>query len=419
MLKSILRKIFPAVVLAAAVSPLSRAAEVKPGIEVLAADNFAQLQGKRVGLITNPTGVDSHLVPTVDLIARAPGVRLTALFAPEHGIRGDVAAGAKVASTVDKATGVKVHSLYGATRRPTRAMLDGLDVLVYDIQDNGCRSYTFISTMAEAMEAAAKAGIEFMVLDRPNPLGGNRTEGCGVDSDCSSFVSALDIPYIYGLTPGELARYILAEGLIDAPGLKLTVIPMEGWRRDMTYGDTGLPWVLPSPHIPEASTCLYYPASGILGELDWLSIGVGYTLPFHTFAAPWIDAGRLADRLNASASQDGAVGWREIHYRPYYGKFKGEDIHGVELYFLDPEKASLMRAQFDVMEAIHGLYPAQSPLKRTESNGRKLRMFDQVTGTVRLRTRLLENGYNVKSVENLLNPADGFVVNKVKYHLYK
>lgn len=395
------------------------AQSVKPGIETLAADNYSLLRNKRVGLITNPTGVDSHLRPTVDLLAQAPGVKLAALFAPEHGIRGDIAAGARVASATDPATGVKVHSLYGATKRPTQAMLSGLDVLVYDIQDNGCRSYTFISTMAEAMEAAARAGIEFMVLDRPNPLGGNRVEGCGVDSDCKSFVSALDIPYIYGLTPGELARYILDQGLIDAPGLKLTVVPMEGWRRDMTYSDTGLPWVLPSPHIPQPSTCLYYPASGILGELDFLSIGVGYTLPFHTFAAPWIDADRLAERLNSRASQQGAVAWRTIHYKPYYGKFKGENVNGVQLYILDPDKARLMRAQFDVMEALHELYPTRSPLKKTEANGRKLRMFDQVTGTADMRRNLLQNNYNVKSVENLLNPEAGFVVNKVKYHLYK
>ncbi len=391
---------------------------VKPGIEVLADSSFACLQGKKIGLITNPTGVDSRLRPTVDILAEAPGVELVALFAPEHGIRGDIAAGARVASSTDPATGVKVHSLYGSTKRPTQAMLNDIDLLIYDIQDNGCRSYTFISTMAGAMEAAATAGIEFMVLDRPNPLGGDRVEGCGVESDCQSFVSALDIPYIYGLTPGELARYILGEGLIDAPNLKLTVIPMAGWQRNMTYNDTRLPWVLPSPHIPESATCLYYPASGILGELDFLSIGVGYTLPFHTFAAPWIDADLLASRLNDSASQQGAVAWRPIHYKPYYGKFKGENIHGVQLHIIDPYKAALTRVQFDVMQALFELYPKHSPLKRNENNRSKLRMFDQVTGTTAFRTLLLENNYQVNSIEHLLLPDSTYTSKKSLYHLY-
>lgn len=389
---------------------------VKTGIETLRDDGFAPLKGKRVGLITNPTGVDSKLVATVDILASAPGVELTALFAPEHGIRGDIAAGAAVASAVDERTGIKVNSLYGSTKRPTPAMLRDVDVLVYDIQDNGCRSYTFISTMIEAMKAAAQAGIEFMVLDRPNPLGGNRVEGGGVDSDCVSFVSAVDIPYIYGLTPGELARYAVGEGIVDSD-LKLTVIEMEGWRREMDYDDTGLPWVLPSPHLPEASTSLFYPASGILGELDFLSIGVGYTMPFHTFAAPWIDAQELADRLNETASQNGAVAWRPIHYKPYYGKFKGENVHGVQLYIIDSQKASLTRPQFDVMDVLYSLYPSRSPLKATEKNSRLLRMFDQVVGTRALRKRILENRYDAVALDSWQPSAD-YLQRKSRYHLY-
>lgn len=399
---------------------MSGASVVKPGIETLRDRGFADVAGKRIGLITNPTGVDSQLRPTIDILAGAPGVTLVSLFAPEHGIRGDVVAGAKVAATRDTKTGLPVYSLYGTTKRPTRQMLDGLDALVYDIQDNGCRSYTFISTMLEAMRAAADAGIEFIVLDRPNPLGGNRVEGGGVDGSMISFVGALDIPYLYGLTAGELAGYIVDEVLpAENRKLKLKVIPLEGWHRNMLYDATGLPWVLPSPHLPQASTALYYPASGLLGELDFVSIGVGYTLPFETFAAPWIDAPRLTAMLNENASQDGAVAWREIHYKPYYGKFKGEQVHGVQMFVIDEERASLTRPQFDVMEALYNMYPDRQPLKRTENNRRLLNMFDKVTGSADIRSRLVENRYKADAINDLWRPSPHFVDVKPQYHLYE
>lgn len=231
--------ILAAILLSAAASAATPA--VRTGIDVLAESGFEALRGKRVGLITNPTGVDRQLRSTVDLLHEAPDIELVALFAPEHGVRGDVPAGAKVAPTIDARTGVKVHSLYGATRKPRAEWLDGIDVLVYDIQDNGCRSYTFISTMGLAMQQCAATGTEFMVLDRPNPLGGNKVEGSPV-SETRSFVNQFAIPYLYGLTPGELAEMLVGEKLITLPKpLKLTVIPMQGWRRDMLYADTGLP----------------------------------------------------------------------------------------------------------------------------------------------------------------------------------
>ena len=257
-------------------------AEVKTGIDVLQDSGFELLKGKRVGLITNPTGINCDLVSTVDLLAESPDVTLAALYAPEHGVRGNVTAGGKVTTYTDKKTGVKVWSIYGATLKPTASMLAGIDVLVYDIQDIGSRSYTFISTMGKCMEAAAENGIPFVVLDRPNPLGGNKVEGCLVESDCVSFVSQYPIPYVYGLTCGELAKYLNDEGLLRR-GVKadLTVVPMQGWRRDMLWEDTGLPWVLTSPHVPQPLSAVYYPASGILGELDYMNIGVGYNLPSH------------------------------------------------------------------------------------------------------------------------------------------
>lgn len=398
---------------------ITSAAQVKPGIETLRESGFEALKGKRVGLITNPTGVDRNLKATPDILAEADGVELVAMFAPEHGIRGDVAAGARVATATDPATGVKVYSIYGATKKPTAEMIKGVDAIVYDIQDNGCRSYTFISTMGKAMEAAAQAGIEFVVLDRPNPLGGNRMEGPLTEPDCISFVSQYPIPYLYGLTPGELAMYLKGEGLIKgADTLKLTVVPMEGWSRDMTYSRTGLPWVLPSPHIPSAETCLYYPATGIAGELGWISIGVGYTLPFRTFAAPWIDAAKLTDRLNALDLP--GVKFRPIHYTPYYGIFKGQNVEGVEAFITEPEKAQLTTIQFYVMQELHKMYPKQSPLTATAANKNNIKMFDNVVGNKEIRNGLLRNDYNVESILPVWNKdTERFNYKKQRYHLYK
>lgn len=393
-------------------------AQVKPGIEVLRDNAFDVLQGKRIGLITNPTGVDSKLNATPDILAAANGVELVAMFAPEHGIRGDIAAGASVSSSIDSATGVKVYSIYGKTKKPTQQMLAGIDALVYDIQDNGCRSYTFISTMGKAMEAAAQANIEFIVLDRPNPLGGLRVEGPVTDADCISFVSQYPIPYLYGLTPGELAQYLKGEGLIaGAENLKLTVVPMEGWTRNMVFNETGLPWILPSPHIPSDDTCLYYPATGIVGELAWISIGVGYTMPFKTFAAPWIDAGKLSQRLN-NLNLPG-ISFRPIHYTPYYGIFKGTPVKGVEVFVNEPDAVQLTLVQFYVMQELHDMYASQSPLTPTTENKNNLKMFDNVVGTKQIRQVLINNNYKVSPILSIWNKdSQQFSEKKQHYHLY-
>ena len=280
---------------------------VKTGVEVLRDRGFEGLVGRKVGLVTNPSGVDRNLNSTIDLLYNAPGVELVALYGPEHGVRGDVYAGGKVSDTIDEATGLPVYSLYGSTRKPTPEMLEGIDVMVYDIQDVGARSYTFISTLGLVMEACAEKGIEVMVLDRPNPLGGNKIEGCYVEQPFNSFVSQYRIPYIYGLTVGELAQLINEEGLNrgqlgdQAPSkCRLSVVPMEGWTRDMLYEDTGLPWVLPSPNIPFKDTPMYYAAAGICGELyGFMNIGIGYTLPFQVFGATWLDPDKLKAKLES------------------------------------------------------------------------------------------------------------------------
>lgn len=356
-------------------------AQVVPGVEVLVSRNFAPLAGKRVALVTNPTGVDRRLRSTVDILHEAPEVTLTALLAPEHGVRGDVTAGASVASGTDAATGVPVHSLYGRTRKPTPAMLKGVDALVYDIQDLGCRSYTFISTLGLCMEACMEQGKEMVVLDRPNPLGGERVEGPMLDVDCRSFVSRYNIPYIYGLTPGELARYLNASEF--GGKVRLTVVPMKGWTRRMTYADTGLPWVLPSPHVPTPETALFYPSTGILGELSYASIGVGYTMPFRVVATSWADADGLARRL--SALELNGVSFRPVHFKPYYAFGKGVTQHGVEIYITDPHTSvALTLIQFYVLQELAAMNPAKALFKQQHEASR-LDMFDKVCGTKRVR----------------------------------
>ncbi len=400
----------------AATAAITAAAPVKPGVEVLRDGGFAPLQGKRVGLITNPTGVDNSLRSTIDILHEAPGVTLAGLYAPEHGVRGDVHAGDHVATTTDPATGVTVHTVYGSKTKPTPEQLKDIDVLVYDIQDIGCRSFTFISTMGKAMEACAELGIPFVVLDRPNPLGGNKVEGCLVEDSCYSFVSQFPIPYVYGLTPGEVARYINEEGLLPG-GLRcdLTVVPMEGWSRDMDFRATGMPWVLPSPHIPTPETALYYPASGILGEIGYMNIGVGYTEPFKLFCASWVDADALAARLN-DLGLPGLL-FRPIHIKPFYSFGKGEHLAGVEMYVTDAAAAPLSLTQFYVMQELAAMYPDHKPFETCDRG--RLSMFDKVTGSKNIR-RLFGRRYRVDDIAPYWDKdAAAFKEKSSKYYLYK
>ncbi|MBQ0127784.1 MAG: DUF1343 domain-containing protein [Bacteroidales bacterium] len=404
----------------AVVSIVSSAGNVKPGIEVLRESGYAGLEGKRVGLVTNPSGVDRNLRSTVDILFNATEVNLVALYAPEHGIRGDIYAGGKVESGKDDATGLPVYSLYGDTRKPTQEMLKGIDIMVYDIQDVGSRSYTFISTLGLVMRACAEKGIPVMVLDRPNPLGGNKVEGPLVCDGFHSFVSQYKIPYIYGLTVGELAQLINEEGLNrgqkgNEPELKckLYVVPMQGWERDMLFSDTGLPWILPSPNIPYAETAICYPSSGLCGEMyGYLNIGIGYTLPFATFAEEWVDADKLKARLDSYHVP--GVAWRTIHYKPISGRLNGKMIHGVQYFYTDYDKATLTLTQFYVMQAVYELY-GKNPIEM--STGR-LAMFDKVCGTDYVRTEFGKR-LKVSDIKDYWNKdAENFRKLSKKYYIY-
>lgn len=378
----------PAVLLICAVMPLSPGslrAQVKTGIEVLEAEGFGLLKGKRVGLVTNPTGVDRHLRSTVDILHEHTDLR--ALFAPEHGVRGDHGAGDHVEESVDPVTGIPVHSLYGRNRRPDPEHLEGLDVIVYDIQDIGVRSYTYISTLGMVMETAASLGKEVVVLDRPNPLGGIRVEGPPVEEGFRSFVSRYNIPYIYGLTCGELARMLNGEGMLDSGvSCSLQVVPMEGWRRDMDFRDTGLPWVPTSPHIPHASTAFFYPATGIIGELDPGMIGIGYTLPFQVLVTENVDAQRLADAMNALGQA--GVAFRPIYLKPYYQASKGIPLQGVQIHLTDPSVAVLTEIQFLFLQEARKIDPDFNPFMGRQD---RFRSMDIVCGSDLFRTSLMQD----------------------------
>ena len=393
---------------------LINAKQVKTGIEVLRDQNFKILEGKRVGLITNPTGVDRALKSTVDILFEAKNVKLVALFGPEHGVRGDAHAGDKVDNITDTKTGLPVYSLYGKTRKANPDMLKGIDVLVYDIQDIGCRSFTFISTMGLAMEVAAENNIEFIVLDRPNPLGGEKIEGNLAEEPFISFVSQFKIPYIYGQTCGELASMLNEEKMLKKK-CKLTVVKMKGWHRNMTWEQTGLEWVIASPHIPNKNSSYFYPVTGILGELGYVSIGVGYTLPFQMIGAPWINAEKYATALNQLHLA--GLEFRPIYFKPFYSNFKDENCQGVQIHIMNYKKANLSEVQFYLMQELYKLYPDRAVFDH--ANKDRFNMFDKVSGSDQIRLRFAKNNSVADISEYWNKDVNSYRKISKKYYLYR
>lgn len=325
---------------------------VKLGIDRFFEEEHATIiKNKRVGLVTNQTGVDSKLHSTVELFkAKA---HLVTLFSPEHGITG----GARAAEAVEEGNrkdGIKIYSLHGETRRPTKAMLEGIDVLIYDIQEIGCRSYTYISTLFYLMEEAAKHQLPLIVLDRPNPMGGIVVDGPMLREQYRSFLGYINIPYCHGMTVGELARFFNAEYKV---GCKLHVVSMTGWKRSMTFKETGLSWIPTSPYIPEPDTPFYYASTGILGALNVVNIGIGYTLPFKVVGAPWIKGEDFAIKLNAQNLP--GVKFIPFYYRPFYGKFKDKDCEGVKIIITNPRVYRPMAVQYMLIGLLKSLYPLE------------------------------------------------------------
>lgn len=327
----------------------SHAGRVQMGIDVLEVEKFAPLRGKHVGLITNHTGVDFQGKPTIDLLAHAPGVQLVALFSPEHGIAGH--SDEKVATSKDASTGLPIYSLYGDHLRPTGEMLEGVDALVFDVQDAGVRFYTYTSTMAYCMEEAAKKNIAFFVLDRPNPLNGEIVEGPMLDAEKTSFVAYYPLPVRYALTIGELAQFLNTENHINA---QLHVIAMKNWHRNYFYESTGSRWVPPSPNLRTLKGAILYPGLEILQNAG-VSVGRGTETPFEEFGAPWIEGDEVAQLLNAKNLP--GVHFVNGPFIPVSGLYSGQHCGGVSVRVTDRAAARSMRIGLEIASVLHQKYP--------------------------------------------------------------
>jgi uncharacterized protein YbbC (DUF1343 family) len=362
---------------------------VQAGVAVLLHDRLDLVRGRRVGLITNQTGVleasDGRIVSDIDTLYRHPDVNLVALFSPEHGIRGQARGGEAITSTSDSATGLPIHSLYGATRVPTRAMLQGIDVLLFDIQDIGSRYYTYVWTMAHAMEAAARDDITFVVLDRPDPIGGRLVQGNVQDSAHLTFVGLYPVPMRHGLTAGELARL-----LNDAYGIgaRLEVVPMKGWTRSEWYDETGLPWIVPSPNMPDLESATDYPGT-CLFEGTNLSVGRGTDRAFQQIGAPWLDNQVIAGAMNARDLP--GVRFEAVEFTPTHpgdGKYDGQPVRGIRFLVTDRTVYDPTRAAVALLVEIHRRQPDRLEWRRT---------FDRLAGNERMRT-MVENGATVAEI---------------------
>ncbi len=389
---------------------------VTTGIDTLEASGFKVLRGKRVGLLTNPTGLNHRGEPTWRVLRRA-GIKLVALFGAEHGFDGRSRAGLEVRDSTHAETGLPVFSLYGPgpVRRPTARMLEGLDVLIYDIQDTGCRSYTFISTLGLAMEACAANGVEFIVLDRPNPLGGLRVEGPPLNPRFKSLVGQWPVPYVYGLTPGELARMINGERWISNR-CNLVVVPMKGWSRSMTWADTGLRWIASSPNVASGDSPLYLVSTGILGEIGGLDLGVGTPAAFRIIAASWLDSVRLARQLNGSHLS--GVRFEPLTGLPPPGHPLRPSVHGVRVHILDAARAPLAAVNFHALEAVQET-SGRDLFQLALRSGKDWNLFDKVCGSDSTR-RDLQAGRSARLiVASWKSSEEVFLRKRRPYLLYR
>lgn len=379
------------------------------GLDRLINEGYAPLKGKRIGLITNHTGVDAHLRSNIDLLNKHPDYQLVALYGPEHGVRGSAAAGEHVDTYTDPRTGLPVYSLYGASRRPSAEMLAGVEVLVFDILDCGCRYYTFPYTMAYTMQAAAHHGIPYVVLDRPNPANGVQVEGNILKHGFESFVGLYPIPMRHGLTIGELARLFNAEFGI---GCDLHVVSMSGWQRSMWWDETGQPWVAPSPNSPTSEFAVVYPGT-CLFEGTNLSEGRGITKPFQTVGAPWITAEDWAEALNA-IGLDGVI-FRPTYFTPTFSKHQGQLCGGVELHVIDRNRFEPTRVGLEMLSTVRQLYPNDFAWLEPH-NGRYF--FDLLAGTDRLRQDLDRGISPNEMIAGWQSELEAFKAVRERYLLY-
>ncbi|HLZ13127.1 MAG TPA: DUF1343 domain-containing protein [Candidatus Acidoferrum sp.] len=378
-----------------------RPGRVQSGLDVLEAQKFAPLKGKHVGLITNHTGLDAQEKTTIDRLAHAAGVTLVALFSPEHGLAGKM--DDKVTSTKDPSTGLTVYSLYGETRRPTDEMLNGIDALVFDIQDAGVRFYTYTTTMGYCMEAAAKKGIAFYVLDRPNPIGGEIVEGPMLDDDKRDFVAYFPLPVRYALTIGELAQLYNVENKI---GADLHVIQMKNWHRDYFYDSTGLRWVPPSPNLRTTKGAILYPGLDVLQNAG-ISVGRGTEAPFEIFGAPWMNGEEVAAALNAKH----LPGLKFVSQLliPVSGLYAGQRCGGVSIRIGEKSAVRSMRMGLEIAAALKKLYPDKVDLAKTVT----------LLGNAATVQELIEGAPPEKIVADWKDDLAAYEKTRRKYILYK
>jgi uncharacterized protein YbbC (DUF1343 family) len=389
---------------------------VRPGLDVLREDAAGELAGRRVGLISNPTGRTIDGVSTLRVLREELGVPVVALFSPEHGFRGESAAGDEIVEEREALTGVPIHSLYGETRAPTPSMLSGLDVLVFDIQDAGVRFFTYASTMRLAMESAARAGIQFVVLDRPNPQGGLRVEGPVLELEHQSFVGTAPIPILHGMTLGELARFFRASSP-EMATLDLKVVAMRGWERHMLWDDTGLPWLPPSPNLRTPRAALAYPALGLMEGVS-ISEGRGIEETFEKIGAPWIDGKAFAAVLNS-------LGLPGVRFEPATftpramaaspePRFRDQLCRGVSLSVVDARRFEPVRTGLAAIETLRSLYPGSFQWVRNERGY----WIDLLLGTDRPRLAL-EAGVPLERIlEQERTAIESFVRERKPYLLY-
>jgi len=382
---------------------------VATGIETLIGRRLGLVLGQRIGLVTNQNAVKRDLTSTLDAFLSA-GVKITALFAPEHGIAGRATDGVRIESTIDHRTGLPVYSLYGDTRKPTAEMLDEIDLMVFDIQDIGVRFYTYLYTMAYAMEACCEAGKGFIVLDRPNPLGGDSVEGPVLEQKFASFVGLYPVPVRYGMTIGEFARMINSEPRID---VKLTVVPLSGWNRNMWFDQTGLPWIPTSPAMPSLETAIVYPGACFIEGTD-ISEGRGTALPFQVTGAPWIDGYELAGKLNRVDLP--GIRFRPVSFIPTASKYAGDECSGIQWHVMDREAFLPVLTGLKVIEAIRNLWPEEFEFRKPGIDGRYF--FDLLSGTDKLRMGL-ESGRTAEDIaSDWTEGIEKFHSTREKYLMY-
>jgi uncharacterized protein YbbC (DUF1343 family) len=393
--------------------------KVMSGLENLLKNHRRLLHGRRIGLVTNPTGVTAQLRSSIDAIAHlsptslpSPSFQLRALFAPEHGMRGETQDGLTIASSVDEVTGLPVHSLYGAHRKPTKQMLGDIDLLIYDIQDVGCRYYTYLYTLSYVMEAATEHDVEVMVLDRPNPITGRFVEGPLLDPSLSSFIGRYPIPVRHGLTLGELAQYINREFGI---GCRLKIIPMQAWRRRYWFDQTGLPWIAPSPNMPTPDTATVYPGT-CLFEGTNVSEGRGTTHPFEWIGAPYVKAHELVAHLNALELK--GVLFRPVSFMPTYSKHTNVLCHGAQVHVTNRNILQAFEVGLRMIAAFIQLYPTEFEFLPTSWEGHPPH-FDLLTGMPMLREALLTHTPVVELTQTWQQPLRDFRQRSALYQLYE